>query len=304
MKKLILLTALISLSFVAQAYYEPTIVRDDRIWTYCFEYHFYSETTQKFLNCKFDGTEQHGDYTYHRLKYWYENESESTAQTVALMREDRRGVYILLEQTSINAGNVFNQDVIIPENTEAILYDFYAETGDIKTRIMDCKEFTEHEYDTGSPLRMTPAFTLGTFEYMNLPSTINGRNYQVYEMGSIDDPCFGNYLDHSSSLSICDLGIYAREVGNIGRGLLHYMSMSPMSTGMVYTNCYFVRQTDSAGNVLFDTAWLDNSLGIKSPDAETSNSANGKCYDLSGGQVENPESGTIYIRDGKKHIAR
>lgn len=280
---------------------EPSIVREDRIWTYSFETDWYGEVTERLVNCKFDGTESIGGHLYYKLNYWFADEENPSPETVAYMREKNGSVYILLQQdkmfTSVNLSNELN----VPGNTEAILYDLRSEAGSIENTIADCGQFEEStDYYA---LRFKPDFSMYPSKCYKYDLTLKERNYVVYMKPEANCRWFKDEgITSSDKLSHGREVVYAEGIGNIGRGLLHYTSAAGWSTSMIFTNCHFVRQTDLYGKVLFDVSWIDEQNGITPSSQERPK--DGKSYDLTGKQVTDPESGTIYIQNGEKRIAR
>lgn len=92
-------------------------------------------------------------------------------------------------------------------------------------------------------------------------------------------------------------------VGNVGRGLLYMFSDVPIPVGyhqQEYSE--FVRMTDLKGNVIFDVNWIKDPNNIETVKSELP--SDGRSYDLTGKPTENPAPGTVYIQNGRKHIAR
>ena len=303
MKKIVLLIMLLANVCLFAYGQDATIVREDRIWTYCFEDEKWGNFTEQYVNCKFDGTEKIGGRTYYKLNYWFPDEENPTIRTIAYMRESNGVVYVLTQQSNVyfHVYNIdfpvtFDRNLILQQNGEAKLYDFSRSSDDIFVDIVDVELY---EYGCR---RLDANYILQLSKCNRSVLSVKDLELDVYEINEIDNISDIKYTS-SYNLKHNNTAIYAKGIGNIGRGLLHYMSRADWPTKLDNGNCYFVRQTDLYGNVLFDVSWLDGQQGVNAP-TEQARPDDGKSYNLQGNPVENPEPGTIYIRDGEKHIAR
>ena len=295
MKKLIIL-ALLLVSLAAQAY-EP-LIREDRIWEYCVEGadgeglfpSHYSYT----LNFKFDGTVNINGNIYHKLNCWYGFDENPSPQTVAYMRESYGDVYLLLQQDRISCDCI---DLTLPvsQNSEVLLY---SDNDDPALRNIVAYTYEDiHTIDVHAGLSITAA------QPVNKTLRVNDKDWNVHIFyKEVTDP--DEELDIDSSEAEEQV-IYVEGVGNAGLGYLHLPASIriEMTTNGHYSKSYFLRQKDLYGNTVFDAKWLKDQSGVTEI-VPQERPKDAKSYDLTGKHVTDPEPGTIYIRDGEKHIAR
>ena len=298
MKKLILL-ALLVVTLSAQAY-EP-MIREDRIWEYCIETVDWDISSKEIVNFKFDGTERINGQTYHKLNLWDPDAENPAPVTVAYMREGNGSVYLLLQQETICMyGNGGGLTLPLPENTEICLYRFESFEDGIPEAfpLMIPAATTYHEqsnYD--AKLDLLPLQPL----YKQIRA--NGKDWNVtLYYSEYDEYLAKRWLNGIPSDDIRDITI-VEGIGNVGRGFL----CTPGFLDIMITNqdryAYFVRQKDVYGNTVFDAKWVKDQSGVTEI-VPQERPKDGRSYDLTGKQVNDPEPGTIYIQDGEKRIAR
>lgn len=299
MNKLILIF-LVFVSLTAQAY-EP-LIREDRVWEYCIEQVSPDHSDSFILNFKFDGTEWINNNTYHKLNCWYEDVENPIPETVAYMREENGAVYRLLQQDEITIyGNGDGLSFPVNENQEICLYQFGKMDYDEPAKqplsiagIIDCFGCN----DVNAKLAILPLAPI----YTKIQSKDKNWNVSLFYSQETNNFITERWLNGDSSDDIFCITI-VEGVGNVGRGFLHTPGFLDMMIANYYSNAYFVRQKDLYGNTVFDAKWLKDQSGVTDV-VPQERPRDGKSYDLTGKQVTDPEPGTIYIRDGEKHIAR
>lgn len=306
MKKIILIFAIL-VSFAAQAY-EP-MIREDRIWEYehfqGYEEPTLGELTRTKVFFKFDGTVKIKSDTYHILKRWFPEDENSEKTTVAYMREEDGGwVFTILLQENLKIicpENLTCQMNGIPKNTEVLLYDFnpfgsyqYPMTNIIA--MSDVDSGSECDLDVLVSFVKRTKMDLKGRSWNVIQSTVSYR--ELEDWPSTENACMASWSGGQYVTVV-------EGVGNIGRGYLHLPSSRPRypSHFAYLDDSRFIRLTDLDGNVIFDSEWLDPEDGIEDVSGVESR-ADGRVYDLTGKQIEQPEPGSIFIRNGKKEIAR
>ena len=299
---LLLITALVSLAVQA---YEP-LIREDRVWEYNQAFIFDGAPASTKKVCfKFDGTQEINSKTFHKLVAWFPDEENPIPAQVALMRETEEGkVYTILQQDKLYTGDLLDYsdldyyaDTItlqdVEENTEMVLYDFSSDAD--YADVLLFSDLGLPKWDLDLPLMVG--------NLMREKQTVSRDDKELkltkfsFDRSRLDENLTGYYGDWYYRIGIVE------GVGNIGRGYLHFPAISTLMKTGSWDDAYFVRQTDLDGNVIFDVSWLSGTNGADSLSAGMAQKS-GKTYDMNGKPIENPESGTIYIRDGKKHIAR
>lgn len=302
MKKIILtlmflLTIMVSF---AKVNYEP-MIREDRIWEYCLRVGDSSQSSKGVFKLKFDGTEDRNGKTYHRLVCWNAADENPIPKTVAYMREETLAVYCLLQQDEVKVyGNGFDLKFPVVENQEICLYQFgtvgYPEFEEVPhnvpavTDIYGCAEFN-------AKLNILPLNAIFKVVHVNDADWNVSLFYGEDKTYLMDEWLDGNPENDMAGITVVE------GVGNVGRGFLHTPSYLGIPIGMAFSNVFFLRQTDLYGNTVFDAKWLKDQSGVTDI-VPQERPKDGKSYDLTGKQVNDPEPGTIYIQDGEKRIAR
>lgn len=320
----IILTIALLCSFVANAY-EP-MIREDRIWEYQWEENYYEygygpAVRYHNINFRFEGTEEVQGKTYHKLLSWSPNEEKSSLRTVALMREENARVYMLLdkEKLYLEGYNTTTEDFdeynckpvkVKPNKNELLLYDF--SQNEARSQYLP-NNYTEIVTTLGSVWAfdnevMNAELYLARAFYKDSSITQNARTWNIRTFGlseeRLRDTRIPQYEMQFSYPELYYTEWIIEGIGNVGRGLLHRPFMnnwnSLCSFELEEMNVRFYRQTDLQGNIIFSAPWIEGS-GVKvitSPEHKS----DGKTYDLSGKEIVNPESGTIYIQNRKKLI--
>lgn len=296
MKNFLLITMLL-VSIAVQAY-EP-MIREDRIWQYCIEASYeeglFPSVVRDTLNFKFDGTEYVNGHTYHILNYWVANAENPKPERVAYMRESCGEVYLLLQQHEIICADV-ELTLPVPDYTEVLLY---SDNKDTNTRnIVALPDWVATEaIDPYTALSLSSVYPV----FKTLRKNDKEWKVQIFykERSEADE-----LLDIDPSIAY-DKVVVVEGVGNVGMGFLHMPALLPgvIIIGGQMPKSYFLRQKDLYGNTVFDAKWLKDQSGVTDI-VPQERPKDGKSYDLTGKQVNDPEPGTIYIQDGEKRIAR
>ncbi len=244
--------------------YEPVpMIREGQVW----EYHLSGGkadvgNVERLLRFGFKGTVERNGTEYHRLI------DLDTEETVALMREEYRQVYILLPEDK-DSGE---------KEREALLYDF----GYRMLSGVESVAFRGHDWDNpfGNP-------------YMHVQSASH-----LYGMPSDNGTrirwVFVHYGPEAPYSAI-------EGIGSIWGGTL----FAPVADKTEYTDSapriVFNNLYDSEGNVLFPGA--DKKVAGMETVSGDDRANDSRIYDLNGREIRNPEPGTVYIQGGRKHVA-
>ena len=311
MKKLLLLVSLI-ISLAAQAY-EP-LIREDRVWEYISSNQVWDMHDHTLSTFQFDGTQEVNGKTYHQLKLktvtsWemeaYDiieiGEKHTVDSVEALLREEGGVVYMLVQTPSImvyeGPENQYFTEQPATENQEVVIYDF--------TQIHPGDSF----YASGNPLHGNQTFDF----YYSCPMITkycvvgvtddDGRNKITLRNCAVTEVC-ENRDGITPEETAADVEV-VEGIGNIGLGsfLVPETEWMMIATNGCSYDISFNNLYDLDGNVVYKGANVQKpSSGIESVGADAKTP--GKLYDLTGREIRNPQRGTIYIRDGEKHIAR
>ena len=258
----------------------PLMVTDSKIWNY----------TDAFI----DGPEEkyYDKPGFHFGEQMELNGHEYTAfmdgedHVYAYLRQEGPRVYIAGDKLVIY--DPFTEEKV--EKPEYLLYDFSLNPGDrFETLGFDYVGWHEDSEIRGCQLL---AEVQRTYE-----KEINGRSYRYQEYDRFvsdteNRPPFFN--DNKALVTViegigpttgylCFPGIELRQAAGFGGGNITFLSSVITKDG--------------------EMLWDDRS-GVESVEADANQSTDGTIYDLYGRRVVNPLPGTIYIRDGRKYVAR
>ena len=308
---LLLFTLLVSLA--AQAY-EP-LIREDRVWEYykCDCAFLHSVTT--LSTYQFEGTQQVNGKTYHQLmkktisSWEYDGTGDSynvvdsqPVNTVeALLREEDGKVFMLVQTSAIavydgSDGLAFPQQEI-PESGEIVLYDF--SQNQMESNFFASGNFMHRRYQFEYDCPPVTKYEVVEVSDDNLGGKeFRLRNCAVSGLSNAD------YLAERFGEDFAEVSV-VEGIGNVGFGsfLIPETKAELEVNGEGSSDSGFNNLYDLSGNVIREGE------KIKSPtagvaDLVSDSDKSGKMYDVYGRNINNPTPGTIYIRDGKKQIAR
>ena len=244
--------------------YEPVpMIREGQVW----EYYLSGDkagagAVERLLRFGFKGTVERNGTEYHRLF------DLDTEETVALMREEYRQVYILLPEDK-DSGE---------KEREALLYDF----GYRMLEGVESVAFRGHDWDNpfGNP-------------YMRVQS-VSHLHGMPSDNGTRIRWVFVHYGPEAPYSAI-------EGIGSIWGGTL----FAPVAAKTEYTDSapriVFNNLYDSEGNVLCPGA--DKKVAGVETVSGDDRANDARMYDLNGREIRNPEPGTVYIQGGRKHVA-
>ena len=312
MRTILLLSTLL-VSVAAQAY-EP-LIREDRVWEYYKCDCAFLHSVTSLTTYQFEGTQQINGKTYHQLmkkaisSWEYDGtgdfynvvDSQPVNTVEALLREEDGKVYMLVQTPSIavydgSNGLAFTAQEV-PESGEIVLYDFtqsqtessfYASGNFMHRRYQfeyDCPPVTKYEVvEVSNDNLGGKEFTL--------------RNCAVSELSNADD------LADRFGADFAEVRVL-EGIGNIGAGsfLIPETKAELEVNGEGSSDSGFNNLYDLSGNVIREGEKIKSPTASVSDLMEDSDKSE-KMYDVYGRVINNPTPGTIYIRDGKKQIAR
>ncbi|MDE5806966.1 MAG: hypothetical protein K2H76_02535 [Muribaculaceae bacterium] len=269
-------------------------------WTW--KYISYEDDCKYYFDYQFDGTEEINGQTYHIfrntraiMKSDY-REHALTLSTPWYVREESGRFYVLYPHD----GDKWDEPQckwnywITPENREIMLYDFNARLG------------KEYVCGVGEKARLEAKVV----EFVSLP-VIDACYYERCQRVFYESVVDGTepYDDRLAR----PFGIYtvSQDYGILDRGFLTFFSILdvPGSVHILdgpcpYNSPRLMSVEDEEGNEVFKSTLVhdpDSSVEELVGDALSSSSC---IYDLHGREVSVPVPGSIYIRDGKKFVAR
>ena len=299
MRKTILTVALATCGFcmAAAADYLPMIVKD-RVWEYQGDYFIPGESGRIRHFMKFDGETTVNGKTYTGFVLYradlYENGDESMRRTEErtgpryFLREEPGRVYVLtdgdLMVTSYDESDWLDPAVDDASYCEFLLYDFTLGEGETCALPMGS--------DTGSMA------TIPCLIHWMPEREINGTGHRViqYELA----------FDEEGSGSMSANEDVIEQIGVTANG--HLASFLPLLTTSIFNNSYeepgqhteLVSVCDSDGTVLYGTPSSVENIAV-----DTVADANEDIiYDVMGRRVRSTVPGSVYIRGGKKFVAR
>ena len=244
--------------------YEPVpMIREGQVW----EYHLSGGkadvgNVERLLRFGFKGTVERNGTEYHRLI------DLDTEETVALMREEYRQVYILLPEDK-DSGE---------KEREALLYDF----GYRMLAGVESVAFRGHDWDN---LFGNPYMHVQSASHLYGTPSDNGTRIRWV---------FVHYGPEAPYSAI-------EGIGSIWGGTL----FAPVADKTEYTDSapriVFNNLYDSEGNVLCPGA--DKKVAGVETVSGDDRANDSRIYDLNGREIRNPEPGTVYIQGGRKHVA-
>ena len=303
------------------------LIQEDRIWEY-FNYEGDHTWYEQFC---FDGTQEIGGKTYHQWKLIKKISLTTDPDTevaeipedkvTALLREEGGRVYMLLSGESVRDYNsetqILSTPLLAPDGKESILYDFTISEGESFSgivKILWAEEWNDPTQTALSDCRVmeTGTVALADSEVRKFTIQAGVDVALVRSLGKIDlnDPDMlnsemkldGEEDDSDGNLDSQSLLTYAEVLGNIGRGDM--TSLTPASalfltSGMMdYHVSYLRRVYDTDGTVIYGVPSGVTSAGSGLAEKED------KTYDLHGHVVTATVPGSIYIRDGRKFVAK
>ena len=285
--------------------YKP-MIREDRVWEY------WEGNLQMFVDqdvtvsqYRFDGTRDVDGHSYNILKrtkqVTWTSEAKSdiihpaaepvvddSAVEVALLREengmiwmhrpdDRKMVNLVYNETTHNLESIENND------NEVVIYNYCAQPEEAVTaNIFSPYEFTDQQISLMS-------YTVGNSSWEYMP-----------KMG------YFNHFTASETHTHDNTFHFVSGVGNAGDGTF----FGPMFIDALPDNgqtafAWFNNQYDLDGNVVFEGRGMEipKFEGVSAVASDAGNGDN-RMYDLMGREISNPLPGTIYIRGGRKYVAR
>ena len=293
--------------------YQP-MIREDRVWEYWTECNRYATPDcTYFLNkFQFKGTSELDGKIYHNLvctesQSWIAKsngeENKTTVETgpsdnnekiVGYLREEDGKVWIyhpedyLLYKPTDN-GWVETIESVSTGN-EVLVYDFTALPQDEICPPAFVVQ-TEGRGDN---------FVLSNRMQLEVKSNARDNSRLLTITAGIPDYFTGDGSD-------CKFE-YVEGVGNVGSGNFAAMENIILYQASLFApiyHCGFNNQYDLEGNVVFEGRGMEipKFEGVSAVASDAGNCDN-RMYDLMGREINNPLPGTIYIRGGRKYVAR
>ena len=273
MKKIVFLMILIFLVGDLQSAENRTVV-EGRVWDYYEHGNNYGEPYD-FLRegYHFDGTHEFNGIEYNVFR-------NSDSSPVAYMREEDNKVFLY-------CGDGIEGDVPYPMNpemgdstteNEILLYNFNLKKGD-KSIYPGFDDMCDHTYFFFD----VEIVSTGEMDYKS-----NNFSYQDFYVK-------GNYYNEDKPYRNIE------GLGNI-QGLLPFPQFANVSSGLTKRWESLLRVSDSDGNIIYENEELLSSLACVGE--ISANTPDEEIFDLHGRRVSNPIRGSVYIRGGKKYIAR
>ena len=290
-------SALLSAALSAAAEEYKSIIRYDRIWEHI-SYHW--EDRQVYHE-RFNGTEEINGKTYHQVisfrksgfafnddgqTYLFDID-ESYYQHEGYIREEDGKVYtIVINANPDSEVNGYDWYVLLnwrpneeelPRIEEKLIYDFSCKEGE---------SFVGHNVSSYMVTEVT--FKVNSIEIID----INGEQCRKFNICPVD------WVDFTFPM--------VEGIGIDGYGCLTTLNFLEVPT-CPCINYEFNRVLSSEGDVqyrthdCFDIPY--NVAGMDGIDADPKES-DATLYDAMGRRIAAPASGQLYIKDGKKHIAR
>lgn len=245
------------------------------------------------------------DFDYSSYKGEYEHHSEwihefrEINETIALIREENGKVYTLIDTDEV----IKYQDHVLVDiqpipGDEAILYDMSA-------------EYNQSFPILGENLYLCEAFLTDAFDYIYDNMSFRGigivtdygwaQSYSNYgfSQGTLEEmwSCT-DFLKNSQTKFIEGIGV-------ISGGTLTdaYLYPYALPTCYCYSLTYLLRVSEQDTIIYENSEVLPDVAALKHPDVANMDRGN-KIYDLMGRDIRDPQPGTVYIRGGKKYVAR
>lgn len=320
-RKILLSVGIICIFSCDMAFGYVPMICDGRVWEYGGGYRTADERGQVFHYMKFDehvvvnGKTYTGFGVFNSKYYRYDNDDNTYILSkdverdgpVWLLREEEGKVYILYSGKDVSSQSALtgltvetswpiseNLDMSDPEEYgESILYDFSLAEGEkirlpLWSDVLKPEESYVFEVSYGEELLIGEEECRVQFFNDARDSSTAGSGPKQYGPGS----------GHSLPCAIEGIGITYN-------GCLPYYSILLLS-GQDYDNSYspgpesYLRCVmDANGNVLYGT---DSPASI--PGMQTEDSLNDITYDVLGRRVSSTVPGSVYIRGGKKFVAK
>ena len=255
-----------------------------------------------FFDYQFDGTEEINGQTYHifrntrATKKSEYREYEISLSTPWYVREEAGRFYVLYPHDGYRWDEPECEwnNWITPENREIMLYDFNARLG------------KEYVCGVGEEARLEAKVV----EFVS-PPFIDACYYELcqrvfYESVVDDTEPYDDWLARP-------FGIYtvSEDYGILDRGFLTFFSIIviPGSVHILDGPCPYNSPTlmsveDEEGNEVFKSTLGHDPYASVDELFREVHSSNSYIYDLHGREVSAPVPGSIYIRDGKKFVAK
>lgn len=247
----------------------------DKVWNYTVQtkdIYTYDITFTKYDGYHFDGLESIGGMEYAVFR-------TTDGTPFAYIRQDEGKVYV---RNYMGAVQIEDHNVNETANEEYQLYDYSLQPGE-RFRSVAFWETDLTKDCVGTPIEaeVTKVYT----------KEFNGMIYRYQEYSMID----------ATGTSESGFGYSNTVIEGIGpqRGMFCAPQLGWWITARSYSFCFPTSVTTKDGEMLWD-----DPSGVESVEADANQSTDGTIYDLCGRRVVNPLPGTIYIRDGRKYVAR
>lgn len=309
------------------------LISEDKIWEYVSRWVAENYAIDRY---RFDGTQTLNGKTYHCWKRilhaeWHGEKYDGVIpdhasvqeldELDALMREEDGKVYMNLGDKWVRIYNSSNTTlgpyVLCNDHGEVVLYDFNLKKDDYYKGLVtamwsdDAMGFFQ---DVISDIQITEEWTLNVCD-REYPYYYCESSFIRQALRSWDDcrmvfyyPYRSIFLSGESDYPIYKEALetsYAQGLGNIGCGTMTRITTSEpvfMTAGWYPFNQYLTRVYDSAGEVIYKLGGTHTPASMRVPrlDPQSDN----RLYDLMGREIRNPQPGTVYIRNGKKYVAK
>ena len=197
----------------------------------------------------------------------------------AYLRQEGTKVYLRNDKGAVH---IHEQDPDTPVKEEYMLYDYSLQPGERFRSVAFWEDdLSEDCRGTAIEAEITKVYT----------KTICGKTYRYQDYSMIDA------TGTIESGAMCSNTV----IEGIGpqRGMFCAPQLGWWVTATTDEFWFLTSVTTKDGEMLWD-----DTSGIESVEADASQSTDGTIYDLYGRRVVTPLPGTIYIRDGRKYVAR
>ncbi len=331
MKKILQFFALSSLLLLSTPILGANkLIQENRIW----EYYTSTRETNYIEQFCFDGTETHYGKSYNVWKVIKKatipntQDSKSTEtilnSKVALLREEDGKVFMLMDNREFRTYDAqtheLSQVLTGSDGQECVLYDFNVAENESFTGAVNVlwREDASEPIEAETILTECKVSEVGSISLTNTEA----KEFQVTAIANVDlirslngDQNIGSLIDNKEESIILNVNgntdantpdqstvRYAEILGNTWRGkMTELIPIEPifLTSGMFDTvRSYLYSVYDTDGTIIYGTP-----SGNSSPELKFNNS-NNKIIDLYGRKVSNPLPGSIYIRNGKKFVAK
>ncbi|MDE7414657.1 MAG: hypothetical protein K2N05_12830 [Muribaculaceae bacterium] len=296
--------------------HSKTIMAPDLVWEYYDFYtpgYTYDRVILERYNLANDSPGEEGDFIWKNVSnrewiryrsnggYWEYNGEPQLSYPAPKIKEEDGKVWIIitpeyakihgLYEYVISNDTYKRKEVELKEDLPVILYDFEAKVGDryptiilgnlLTTANVVETSFRDDILDGVKQVRILTDFTMQYFDIKWEPDS--------------------EWLDELNHFTVG----YVEKIGNITSGT--FTDLNPYyddNTGLKEYAVYINNIYDSEGNIVYKGRNFDGEASIYDLSIDSIDKNDSLLYDLHGRVVTNPQPGSIYIRGGKKFVAK